>query len=228
MDTSSNRLLQVVVALALLNLAPDGHAKTYEGEPINVIGIREPRDFQDPVDEFQPERGDRGGSNDFGGTGVAPDDEEKAMECAAIASKVDSSCDLANPPLMDPNGCGSDGSEHLVPDYLFVNGAPVLRLGPIFSGACNLHDVCYGTHGSDKEACDMILHDDMIEFAQLRMTSTQWLVYGPFVRGQAHAYSAGLQAPFISGLSGEAFRIAQLGGACRYYADKAEKAGCLE
>ena len=236
MDKSPARLLQVIITLTLFNLAPDGRATTYDDDrfvivpPFDEPPVREP--LEEPPDhgEFTDDGGDREGSDGSGGEFAdeeAHDEEDRAKECAAIVAKVDASCDLENPPLIDPNGCGSGTSENLVPDYLFVGGVAAYRLGPIFRQACNFHDVCYGTYGTDKEACDMVLHDDMIDFAQFQMTPTQWFFYRSHVGSQAYAYSAGLQAPFLRELAGAAFENAQLEGACRYYADKAEKAGCL-
>lgn len=234
MKGSHNRLLQVVIGAMLLNVAPDGRAETYD-----LSGVR----ATIPDDDWHSEGADfeTGYNWDFNddyyeppesGDGY-PDDpeqvnEEKKAECDAIAAKVSSTCDLRNPPLQVANGCGSGVTTYLVPDYLTVNGMPVLRLGPIFQDACNMHDVCYGNYPGNKEACDLSLNTNMINQAKLLLTDWQWMYYGAFVKLQALGYSAGLQAPFISYISGGAFSEAQLDGACRVYAGKAKTAGCFD
>ena len=237
MKGSHSRLLQVVVAAMLLNVAPDGQANTYNLDPVHATY---PDDYDEPTwyydgnydDWFSDDYDERSGSSGDDEP-EAPDDPdvldtEKQAECDAIALKVSSTCDLANPPVLTTNGCGSGVSTHLVPDYLYVNGAPIMRLGPIFTGACNLHDICYGTYGSDKESCDTALHSKMISNAKLGMTDFQWGIYGPYAKLQALGYSAGLQAPFISYFSGNAFDSAQLSGACRFYSKVANNKGCLD
>ena len=232
MNGSRSRLLQVVIAATLINVMPDGRAETYDHPTVRAT---QPDDFYDDSGYFEYGY-DNWDFNDYSDPSDSGDDEpadtetdeEKKAECDAIAAKVSGSCDLKNPPLMVTNGCGSGVTTNLVPDFLSVYGVPVLRLGPIFEGACNMHDICYGTYFSSKEACDLSLNTNMIKLARLRMTDAQWTTYGPFVKLQALGYSAGLQAPFIDGISGEAFNQAQLDGACRVYSGKAKAAGCFD
>jgi len=46
------------------------------------------------------------------------------------------------------NGCGPEGFGGLVPDLWFTS-------------ACNAHDICYGTRGNAKSACDSRFYGDM-------------------------------------------------------------------
>lgn len=235
MKGSHSRLLQVVVAAMLVNVAPDGRAETFN---LDRVEASYPEDYRDDswsydwdIDDYSVwdvnDYSDSGSGSGGDTSDTVEVDVDKKAECDAIAANVSSTCDLMNPPVLVANGCGSGVSTYLVPDYLTVNGIPVLRLGPIFMGACNLHDTCYGTYGNSKESCDMSLHSKMISNARIALTDAQWSFYGPYVKLQAFGYSAGLQAPFISYFSGNAFASAQLDGACRYFAKKAEGAGCI-
>lgn len=225
MKNGSGRLLQLVVAAALLNAAPDGRANTYTLSPIRATI---------PDDDYSYEYEEFGYNNwefnDYSEPSDDGDDEsiDTQAECEMIKAKVSGTCDLANPPFLATNGCGSEGSAALVPDFLIVNMTPVYTLGPIFAEACNDHDVCYGSYPADKDACDMVLYTDMVEYARQGMTMLQWQVYRAHVLMQASLFSRALQSPFLAGASGEAFGAAQLEGSCRYHARKAQQAGCLE
>lgn len=233
MKESQSRLLRAVIAAMLLNAAPDGRAETYDLQRITAspdYGAEDDYDYfnagYDNWDFNDYSEPSESGDEDP----VEPDapDPEKDAECDAIAAKVPSTCDLKNPPLLVTNGCGSGFSTNVIPDYLSVYGVPVLPLGPIFQDACNAHDVCYGTYYTVKEACDLTLNTNMINQAKLTLTDRQWTFYGAYIKMQAFAYSAGLQAPFIESISGDAFKAAQADGACRVYAAKANEAGCFD
>ena len=232
MNGSRSRLLQVVIAATLINVMPDGRAETYDHPTVRAT---QPDDFYDDSGYFEYGY-DNWDFNDYSEPSDSGDDEpadtetdeEKKAECDAIAAKVSGSCDLKNPPLMVTNGCGSGVTTNLVPDFLSVYGVPVLRLGPIFQDACNEHDICYGTYLTSKEACDLNLHADMVDFARRKMSDSQWMAYRTFVVAQALSYSRALQLPPVSTFADGAFQTGQLNGACRVYSAKAEKAGCLE
>ena len=57
---------------------------------------------------------------------------------------------------LQPNGCGPSGILGLL-----VPECP-LRLA-CFTPACNNHDICYGTCGSSREACDTAFHEGMLD-----------------------------------------------------------------
>src|SRR5690606_12439383 len=178
------------------------------------------RDTSDPAD-----RGDKSGSGKDD-TKTAEIDEEKKAQCDAIAAKVPASCDLKNPPVFAPNGCGREGDPGL--DFLLMDGLPVPFLGPIFRGACDNHDRCYSTYPGDKKSCDMKLETDMVAFVQEELSDRQWKLFGPLVRLQALAFSSGFQAPFIDSISQGAFDAGQSKGMCRFYSKKAIKTGCFD
>lgn len=226
MGNGSARLLQLVVAAALLNAAPDGRANTYTVSPIraNIPDYGDEYEYEDEFDYNNWE------FNDYSEPSEGGDDEpdDTQGECELIQAKAHATCDLENPPFLATNGCGSEGSAAVVPDYLIINMIPVYTLGPIFAEACNDHDVCYGSYPADKDACDMVLYTDMIEYARQGMTVLQWGVYRANVVMQASLFSRALQSPFLAGASGEAFGAAQLEGSCRYHAGKAHQAGCFK
>lgn len=228
MHESTSRLLRVVVAATLISATPDGRATTYNNEIIQVTGQRLDDGVDWYVDDYYGyddwELEDRSEPSDEGDREPA---EEQQAECEAIKAKVDDRCNLSSPPLLITNGCGSEGSE-LVPDYLIINLVPVTALGPIFTDACNVHDICYGTYPADKTACDAMLYTNMVSFAKSDMSDFQWTVYQFHAVSQAYLYSNALQSPFLAGASGEAFDGAQADGACRYYSTKSREAGCTQ
>jgi hypothetical protein len=51
-------------------------------------------------------------------------------------------------PVAAQNGCGPEGFGGLVPELWFTS-------------ACNTHDICYGTLGASKSACDTQFYNNM-------------------------------------------------------------------
>src|SRR5690606_24316793 len=121
-------------------------------------------------------------------TKTAEIDEEKKAQCDAIAAKVPASCDLKNPPVFVANGCGRVGDP--IPDHLMIEGLVLSDFGQIFTGACNKHDECYSTYGTDKEACDLSLYTNMMNDAERHMTKFQWTYFRSNVAVQALGFSS--------------------------------------
>ena len=232
MKGSHSRLLQVVIA-GLLLCPAQASATIYDDERVPVIGDRTGIDYGSyfggvSTDYYYRDIEERSGPDGSSGSGdEEPVSEDEQALCNAISALVSAECDLKNPPVLTVNGCGGGTSANLVPDYLLVNGVPVVRLGAIFSEACNEHDRCYGTYLFDKEECDASLTLDMIDFAKARMSSVQWLFYQVHVRVQAMNYGAVLQQAPIKAIADGLFASAQAEGACRAFAKNAKEAGCL-
>lgn len=75
------------------------------------------------------------------------------------------------------NGCGSGWNTYLVPDMDYLS---LIELAWIdFTKACNAHDKCYGTCGSDKELCNDKLARDMKQ-------TCDKLTYRPLARYRCH------------------------------------------
>lgn len=233
MARSQNRLLQVVIAGLLLHPAAQASATIYDDERVPVIGDRTGIDYGSyfggvSTDYYYRDIEERSGSDGSDSSGEESVSEDEQALCNAISALVSSECDLGNPPVQTVNGCGGGMFVYAVPDYLMINGAPVLRPGPVFQSACNKHDICYGTYLADKTACDAQLRLDMIQMTQDKFSSFQWAVYGLAVKAQANLYSTALQtAPILSVAQG-LYRSAQQLGACRAYSKKAQEAGCLD
>ena len=227
MDKSHSRLLQVVITLTLFNLAPDGRATTYNGDPVTTVGTRiqepswePPRNYEEPTDD----PGERSGSD-----GSGDDDSDESHDdavCAAIKAAIPDGCNLKSPPPLVPNGCGAGVTAGIVPDFLIANGVPVERFGNLFTSACNRHDVCYGTLGKDKDQCDIALGIDMLNKAKDVITGRQWVFYESHVIVQASAYSAFLRSSFGSIFSNSAFGSAQVAAVCRSLQSAAVEANC--
>ncbi|GAB1406185.1 hypothetical protein MASR1M8_01040 [Thermomonas brevis] len=133
-------------------------------------------------------------------------------------------CDLKNPPTLVQNGCGSSGISGAVPDYL----AAAPQLGNMFTAACNLHDVCYGTYNTNKNTCDAQLATDMYNDAKREIPSSQWPRLEPYVRSQANAYAYGLADPLIEFFfSNDAFNKAKTDAYCRQSSINLQTWGCF-
>lgn len=75
------------------------------------------------------------------------------------------------------NGCGSGWNTYFVPDMDYLS---LIELAWIdFSKACNEHDKCYGTCGSDKGLCNDMLARDMKQ-------ACDKLTYRPLARYRCH------------------------------------------
>ena len=78
-----------------------------------------------------------------------------STECKAVLTSLKyNSCD-GTEAVGAPNGCGSASGN--VPDY-FIGASGG---GNIFTAACNVHDQCYSTLHSTRQACDVALGDSM-------------------------------------------------------------------
>lgn len=230
MNGSRSRLLQVVVAAMLINVAPDGRAETYD---LRGFTVTPPDDYWDEGAYFETDHDwyiddipERSGS---GGDGSDNSDEgnyEEDAECDAMVSNAPEGCDVRHPPELIRNGCGTGATASIVPDSLIVNGATVIRFGNLFTSACNRHDVCYGTAGTNKDACDIALGADMYNKAQDVIPSSQWAYYESHVIVQAGFYSAFLRSRFGKVFSNQAFQAGQVDGYCRMLNSYAVSAGC--
>lgn len=169
--------------------------------------------------------GTGGGGGGYGGTqtDVLPDTNNyDVAKCAALVTEASQNqCDLSSVPILTPNGCGNNDFD--VPDYLLARPS----LGDIFRPACNDHDVCYGTFGTSKDSCDLVLGNKM-----RNTCSNLWLggiTDMPLAAcdEQASLYSGALQSPLVSKfISGPTFEQAQKEGHCRAIADKYVDTGC--
>ncbi|WP_199912400.1 hypothetical protein [Stenotrophomonas sp.] len=141
------------------------------------------------------------------------------MWCTDFPSIMDSDygCNVYNPPVLLVNGCGAVGGMP-VPDFLVspVSAGVAAGYGGIFTDACNAHDVCYGTVGKDKAACDAQLNEDMVAVGLANIPEPNKGFFMPYVQGQAWAYSKFLQWEYIQPwTSGPAFNAAQDEAWCR-------------
>ena len=175
-----------------------------------------------------------GGGGFFGGQSTESDRTPPSQSTVCIdivRAGDDAKCDLRAPPRPEVNGCGSSGLGSLVPDYV-VDWKGV---GNIFTPACNLHDSCYGTYGSDKHGCDRALRDDMVAACQRATqpdtTPLDAAIHAEFMQrctAQADLYSSGLQSWLVEVfVSDPAFNAAQDEGFCRYLSSDAEANQCL-
>ena len=227
MDKSCSRLLQVVVALTLFNLAQEGRTETYDDERFRVSetyidepGLESPRDYE----EWSYEPSERGGSDGFE-SNLAEDGVDDAT-CEELKAAVPRGCNLSDPPKLIPNGCGAGATTGIVPDFLVVNGVPIERFGNLFTSACNLHDFCYGTSAQDKDECDIALGRDMLSKARDVIPERQWAYYERHVIVQASAFSAFLRSSTGSMFSNAAYGSAQLAAVCRSIYSAAVEANC--
>lgn len=228
MNGGRSRLLQVVVAAMLINVAPDGRANTYDLSGVRAVipddYYWEGADFETDYNwdtDVNPERsGGDGADNANEGT------YEEDLECETIVANAPEGCDVRHPPELVRNGCGTGATATIVPDSLIVNGITVDRFGNLFTSACNRHDVCYGTAGTNKDACDFALGTDMYNKARDVIPSNQWAYYESHVIVQAGFYSAFLRSRFGKVFSDKAFQAAQVDGFCRMLNSYAVSAGC--
>jgi len=171
--------------------------------------------------------GGGGGGGGFGGGASTYANEEPGnwydpVQCATIeAQAAQNQCDLNNVPVLTRNGCGNKDFD--VPDFLLARPS----LGNIFTPACDDHDVCYGTFGTSKDSCDLVLGNKMRNAcsAQFAMGVTDM----PFAAcdEQASLYTGALQSPLISTfISGPTFQQAQKEGLCRVIAHEHWDKGC--
>lgn len=230
MKGSHSRLLQVVIAAMLINVAPDGRAETYD---LPRVGAQYPDDFWDDSAYFEADYSNwelNDYSEPSGSGNEDPDSseakEEDQAQCDATVANAPEGCDVRHPPELVRNGCGTGATANIVPDSLIVNGTIVSRFGNLFTSACNRHDVCYGTAGTNKDACDVALGADMYRKAQDVIPSSQWAYYESHVIVQAGFYSAFLRSRFGKVFSNQAFQAAQVDGYCRMLNSYAVSAGC--
>lgn len=174
--------------------------------------------------------GNVGGGGGWGGsdnTGRDQEQQQHAQYCTDFRAEFSTAdCNFDHPPQLIPNGCGSGTVD--VPDFLVSTtmALPALALGTIFTGACNAHDICYGTQPQNtsqprvKEDCDNHLYDDMVAAGNSSIPDALKPVLMPSVMLQAAAYSKGLQFEEITAFaSGPAFIQAQKEAVCRDAAD---------
>jgi len=172
---------------------------------------------------FVPGYGGGGGGGGWGNDGNSgdPEREYQARWCMDFPHEVwKYGCDIYSPPPLAVNGCGTAGGMP-VPDFLVSPASPAVAagFGAIFKAACDIHDRCYGTAGSNKKDCDEALYQDMVRAAESRIPG--WLLPGfrPFIQGQAWAYSNFLQwETVMPWTSVPAFNAAQDEGYCRKWA----------
>ncbi len=173
--------------------------------------------------------GGSGGGGGFGGGGSSTGDQDPGPgfdpACDLLwPQAAEADCHLGSPPPLVVNGCGAAGSIDLVPDGLI--GVP--QFGNIFTPACNAHDTCYGTYGTDKHGCDRKLRDDMVNGCKDIMDAQEEAIWMNSCVIQAEQYSSTLQNPFFEYLvSGSAFISAQDEGFCRLLTDEARTFSCL-
>lgn len=236
MARDQSRLLQVVITGLLVSVTGQAQSTIYDDERVPVVGDRTVTYYGSyfggvSTDYYYRDIEERSGS---GGDGIEESVVEDQREvdqqalCDAISALVSPACNLMNPPVQTVNGCGGGAYAWAVPDYLIINGAPLLRPGPIFELACNKHDICYGTYLADKGFCDNQLRADMVQEAKDSLSSFQWIAYSLYVYAQAGLYSTVLQeAPILSVAQG-LYASAQQLGECRAYSKQAAAAGCLD
>lgn len=58
------------------------------------------------------------------------------------------------------NGCGPEGGISVPNNYYLVGWFRIDRFP--FVNACNTHDICYGTLGSSRAACDSRFYSDLL------------------------------------------------------------------
>lgn len=192
--------------------------------PFEVPGFPpdyDPVPLPDPYPEDPyPDDGDTGGD---GGGGSEPIPEEPNPACPILEQAArDAGCDLRNPPRLEVNGCGTTDFD--APDYLLARP----WLGEIFTGACDSHDTCYGTFGTNKESCDLRLGNQMRQ-ACSSSAFTLGMTDFPFhaCDEQANIYSGVLQSSLVTFfISGPAFDRAQHEGQCRMLAEEAQAEDC--
>lgn len=225
MNGHHSRLLQVVVAAVLVSVAPDGRAETYD---LPGVSAEVPDDYWEGADFESGYNWEFDDSYERSGSGSEdPEtDEEKNAACDSITSGVPATCNLRYPPELIQNGCGTGATANIVPDSLIVNGVTVARFGNLFTSACNRHDTCYGTFGTDKETCDIALGVDMLNKARDVIPTYQWAYYESHVIVQAAFYSSFLRSSFGELFSNQAFEAAQIEGLCRKLHTSAVSAGC--
>jgi len=95
-----------------------------------------------------------------------PLDTYKCYDCVKGAGNIKNGCYI---PLDEE--WQLDGCQHFIqvsPPYVGVNGCsapfpfgdnPCGHSATSFNDCCNDHDICYGTCGSDKSACDVVLRE---------------------------------------------------------------------
>ncbi|MCU0495967.1 MAG: phospholipase [Anaerolineae bacterium] len=87
-----------------------------------------------------------------------------------------------------PNGCGPENGPN-VPDYFsFYNLFGRTDRFP-FVFACNVHDVCYGTLGASRAACDTQFLNNLLSIC--RNYSSTW-VSRQYCNGLAYTYYYGV------------------------------------
>ena len=145
-----------------------------------------------------------------GGGSVVPQ-----LTCADLRNSAPPGCDPYNPPLLVTDGCS-------VP----IVGSALLSInqqyGDIFRGACDKHDICYGTPAAVKTDCDDKLAIDMINGAASVMTTSDFLAAASTIHRQAALYADQLKANIL-GIPQTLFNKAQAAASCRviYFALKA-------
>lgn len=192
-----------------------------------VIGTRPPElptfpSDPDPEDPY-PSDGDNGGD---GGGGSEPPPAEPSPACAVFEQAArDAGCDLQHPPTLAVNGCGAAGSLDFFPDFLVL--APGIGGLNLFTGACNTHDVCYGTFPGAKRSCDDALQVDMLEACDMTFTPLEKTLHGNACFFQAVSYAQGLQSMAIEAMGSiAAFNAGQAEGICRALSKAAEEEQC--
>ncbi len=166
-----------------------------------------------------------GGGNGWGGGDASTSNDAQSSDprvwCAEFPGvaweQSQGQCDVYSPPQLEVNGCGTTGGVP-VPDHLVSGVSPALAayFGPMFTAACDLHDLCYGTAGSNKQQCDEGLYDDMIAAALQQIPTYLHAVFIPAAIGQAWAYSRFLQWEWVEPWTSQpAFDSAQAEARCR-------------
>lgn len=164
---------------------------------------------------------DNGGSGEVWAEQYPIDDNGAGSEiCTSLRNSVPSGCNVASPPHVTLDGCTG------VPDFLVVNGTPASSIGAVFTAACNNHDRCYQTLGSDKQECDLRLEQDMIRNAMESIPSAQWSYYESHVRLQAAAYAYGLYNNVLL-IPQNIFNSRQAEAACRAHSQAMILNNCL-
>lgn len=94
--------------------------------------------------------------------------------------------------IIETNGCGSKDSAWVPDSFFWIID---------FTRACNAHDQCYGTCGSNKTMCDFMLG------AEMALECTP-LIFFPILH-KACLAQAGIYAAAVLGMGGEAYEDAQ-------------------
>jgi len=103
-----------------------------------------------------------------------------------------SNCDVGETKDMSANGCTG------VPSSFAVAGA---SQSANIIGACNNHDVCYGTLGISKATCDTNFHSDMITTCRATFGYPYNYVGGQMIINRQYANCAQMASAYYVGVT---------------------------